>query len=590
VTTEPPAAEPLPAHGQPAGPPRGLPSEQPGVPRPATAGDGAGGGGDGGTSGHSLLRSSAVMAIGTVVSRVTGFLRTAVLVMALGTAALGDAYNVANTVPNIVYDLLLGGILTSVVVPLIVQSRERDRKYGEEYEQRLFTGAVIFLAALTIIAVLFAPMFISLYGNGFKGEQHDLAVLFARFFLPQIFFYGVGAFAGAILNARGRFAAPMWTPVLNNLVVIGIGVVFLLVTTGKVDPATITQEETRLLALGTTGGIVLQTLALWPSLRAAGFRWRPRLDFQHGEIHSIGRMAGWTLVYVLATQTAFAVITALSTEAGDRGIREGVKYGVGYTPYFNAYQLFQLPYAIVGVSVITALLPRMSEHAAEERRDLVRSDFSAGLRLSSVIIVPAAVLMFVLGGEVATVLFAHGNTSHADAQQIANVLRAMAIALVPYSAYQLMLRVFYAFRDTRTPAFIALITVTTNIAMAFVMFAALPTEKIIVGIALGVAVANAVGALVCWGVLRWRLGGLDGGRILRAHLKLGAAVVPALIFAFAVHEIFGTYVGTGFGPATMALVVGGAGGGLIYLITARLLGVQEVQTLLRTIAGRLPGR
>jgi murein biosynthesis integral membrane protein MurJ len=573
VTTEPSAAEPRPASGQAAVPPR----------------DDGGGGGDG-TAGASLLRSGAIMALGTVVSRVTGFLRTAVLVMALGTAALGDAYNVANTVPNIVYDLLLGGILTSVVVPLIVQSRERDRRYGEEYEQRLFTGAVIFLAVLTIVAVLLAPMFISLYGNGFKGDQRELAVLFARFFLPQIFFYGVGAFAGAILNARGRFGAPMWAPVLNNLVVIGIGVVFLLISTGKVSPAAITSGQTRLLALGTTGGIVLQTLALWPSLRAAGFRWRPRLDFQHGEIGAIGRMAGWTLVYVLATQTAFAVITALSTEAGDRGLREGIAYGVGYTPYFNAYQLFQLPYAIVGVSVITALLPRMSEHAAEERRELVRSDFSSGLRLSSVIIVPAAVLMFVLSDEVTTVLFAHGNTSQADAHLIADVLRAMAVALVPYSAYQLMLRVFYAYRDTRTPAFIALITVTTNIALAFVMFAVLPTDKIVVGIALGVAISNAVGALVSWGVLRWRLGGLDGRRILGSHLKLGVAMLPALIFAFAVHEIIGTYVGKGFGPATMSLLIGGSGGALCYLVTARLLRVQEVQTLLRTIAGRLPGR
>jgi putative peptidoglycan lipid II flippase len=570
VTTEPSAAEPLPANGQPTAPPQ--------------QDD------DGGAAGHSLLRSGAIMALGTVVSRVTGFLRTAVLVMALGTAALGDAYNVANTVPNIVYDLLLGGILTSVIVPLIVQSRERDRRYGEEYEQRLFTGAVIFLAAITVIAVALAPMFISLYGNGFKGEQRDLAVLFARFFLPQIFFYGVGAFAGAILNARGRFGAPMWTPVLNNIVVIGVGAVFLLITTGKVDPGGITAGQTQLLALGTTGGIVLQTVALWPSLRAAGFRWRPRLDFQHGEIGAIGRMAGWTLVYVLATQTAFAVITALSTEAGDRGIREGIGHGVGYTPYFNAYQLFQLPYAIVGVSVITALLPRMSEHAAEERRELVRSDFSSGLRLSSVIIVPAAVLMFVLGDEVATVLFAHGNTSHADALVIANVLRAMAVALVPYSAYQLMLRVFYAYRDTRTPAFICLITVTTNIAMAFVMFTVLPTDKIIVGIALGVAVANAVGAFVCWGVLRWRLGGLDGRRILAAHVRLGVAVVPALIFAFTVHEIVGTYVGTDFAPATTALFIGGAGGALIYVVAARLLRVQEVQTLLRTVARRLPGR
>jgi putative peptidoglycan lipid II flippase len=578
MTTEPAGAEPFPANGQPTEP---LPAhERPGEPSAAA--------GEGGRP--SLMRSGAIMALGTIASRLTGFLRTAVLVAALGTVALGDAYNVANTVPNIVYDLLLGGILTSVVVPLIVQSREHDKRYGEQYEQRLFTGAVIFLAVLTAIAVLLAPILISVYGNGFRGEQRDLAIVFAWFFLPQIFFYGVGAFAGAMLNVRGRFGAPMWTPVLNNVVVIAVGIVFLLTTTGKVNPDSITSAQVQLLALGTTGGIVLQTVALWPSLRAAGFRWRPRLDFQPGELGGIGRMAAWTLVYVIATQIAFAVVTALSTEAGDRGLREGVGYGVGYTPYFNAFQLFQLPYAIVGVSVITALLPRMSGHAAEQRRDLVRSDFSSGLRLSSVIIVPAAALMFVLAPEVVTVLFAHGNTSRPDALMIANVLRAFAIALVPYSAYQLMLRVFFAFRDTRTPAFVALIVVTTNITLAFVTFAVLPTDRIIVGIALGVAIANAIGALVSWGVLRWRLGGMDGRRILKVHVKLGAAIVPGLIFAFAIHEIFGRYVGTAFMPATAALVIGGGGGALLYMVAAKLLRVPEVETLIRTVAARLPGR
>jgi putative peptidoglycan lipid II flippase len=448
--------------------------------------------------------------------------------------------------------------------------------------------AVFFLGGLTIIATLLAPILINLLGSGFQGDQRRLAVLFSWFFLPQIFFYGIGAFAGAILNTRNRFAAPMWAPVLNNIVVIVVGIMFLVMASGKVDPSNISAAQVDLLALGTTGGIVLQTIALWPSLRAAGFRWRPRFDFQRGELGEAGRMAGWTLMYVVATQIGFMVTTNLLNSAGVRGKEEGIGEGFGYTPYFNAYQLFQLPYAIVAVSVITALLPRMSEHAAEGRRGLVRDDFSSGLRLSSVVMLPAAALMFVLGPEIATVLFAHGNTAHADALVIANVLQMMAIALVPFSIYQLMLRVFYAFRDTRTPAFVSLATVGTNIATALVVYHLLPTRWIAVGVAGGFALANIVGTVVCWIVLRWRLGGMDGRRVLGGHVKLLIAVWPLIGFAFATHKIGNAWIGTDSTLSALGvLVIGSAGGGVLYLTFARLLKVGEVETLVGTLASRL---
>jgi putative peptidoglycan lipid II flippase len=536
----------------------------------------------------SLVRSGMVMALGTIASRVTGFLRTAVLVAALGTAALGDAYNTANTVPFIVYDLLLGGILTSVVVPLIVRARKRDPHYGAAYEQKLFTLAVVALAVITVVAVLLSPTIIGVYGAKFHGEQRDLAILFTRFFAVQIFFLGVSAFSGAILNTRDRFAAPMWAPVLNNIVICVVGLIFILITAGKVTPEDITTGQVALLAAGTTGGIALQALALWPSLRAAGFRWRPRFDLRRAELGEMSRMAIWTLAYVVITQTGFAVTTALLNGAGVRARQEGIGDGFGYAPYFNAYQLFQLPYAIVAVSVITALLPRMSQHAAGGERRLVGDDFSSGLRLSSVIMLPAAALMVVLGNEITTVLFAHGNTSQADAQVIAHVLQALAIALVPFSAYQLMLRVFFAFGDTRTPAFISVATVGTNVAMAFTMYAVLPTDRIAMGVGAGFALANTVGAIVCWAVLRRRLGGLDGRRIFSTHLKLLIAVWPLIGFAFAAHEILNAWNGTGTTVSALAvLAIGSAGGAILYLVFARLLRVGEVQTLLGTLAGRL---
>ncbi|MEU5880985.1 murein biosynthesis integral membrane protein MurJ [Spirillospora sp. NPDC047279] len=567
-----------------------MPVGAPGGPPGGQAGDGPGGGeppGDKGTSG--LLRSGAIMAVGTLASRVTGFLRTAMLVAALGTGAVADAYNTANTVPFIVYDLLLGGILTAVVVPLIIRARERDAAYGEQYEQRLFTLAVAALSLITVIAVLLGPVFITIYGGKMEGDQRDLAVLFARLFAVQIFFLGVSAFAGAILNTRKRFAAPMWAPVLNNIVICCTAAMFLLTSTGKVTPESITNGQITLLAAGTIGGMALQTLALWPSLRGSGFRWRPRLDFRKGELGQMGRMGIWTLAYVLITQIGFAVTTSLANAAGVLGREEGIG-DVGYTPYFNAYQLFQLPYAIIGVSVITALLPRMSEHAAAGRMTEVRDDFSNGLRLCSAVILPAAALMGVLAPEITTVLFAHGNTSESDALVIANVLRAFAVALVPFAAYQLMLRVFYSMQDTRTPAFISIAVVATNILASFAMYNLLPTDKIIVGIACGFALAQTIGAIVGWAILRRRLGGMDGRRVFGTYLKLAVAIWPLIGFAYATHAVIDATLGLGLMSGLLALVIGSAGGGVLYLVFAKLLRVGEVQSMISMVAGRLPGR
>ncbi|MGH3243450.1 MAG: murein biosynthesis integral membrane protein MurJ [Spirillospora sp.] len=563
----------------------------PGPSHGAGTGQGADTDGGGKSAGGGILRSGAIMAVGTLASRITGFLRTAVIVAALGTGLLANAYNTANTIPNQIYDLLLGGILTSVIVPLLVRAKERDRAYGERYEQRVFTLAVIGLGVLTVVAILCAPLFIDVLAGSYTGDQRKIAILFAQFFLPQIFFYGVGAFAGAILNTRGSFGAPMWAPVLNNLVVIAVGGAFLVITTGRVDPSNISDGQMLLLSLGTTGGIVLQTVALWPALRGAGFRWRPRLDFQRGELGEVSKMAGWTLLYVVATQAGLAVVTALANRAGNLAVDEGLGEGYGYTPYFNAYQLFQLPYAIVGVSVITALLPRMSRFAAEGKTADVRAAFSSGLRLSSVIIMPAAALMLVLGPEITTVLFAHGNTSSDDALVIARVMQMFAIALVPFSTYQLMLRVFYAHGDTRTPALVGIVSVTSNIIMAVTAYNVLGVKWIVVGIAGGFAVTNTVGALTCWLVLRHKLGGIDGRRIVGGHLKLLVAIWPLVGFAYAAHTVADAVGDTGaLLPALVTLAVGTAGGGLLYLVFAKLMRVDEVQATIDTFARRLPGR
>jgi putative peptidoglycan lipid II flippase len=534
----------------------------------------------------SLLRSSGTMALGTIASRVTGFVRNAILIYAIGTHYLGDAYNVANTLPNIVYNLALGGILTSVVVPLLVNAAKRDRDRGEAYDQRIFTLGVMALGGITLVATLAAAPITLLYANGIgNAAAYHLTEIFAYFFIPQIFFYGVSSLAGAILNARGSFAAPMWTPVINNIVVIVVGGAFMATAGLNRTPQNITTSEIWLLGIGTTLGIVLQTAALIPSLRRVGFRWRPRRDFRRYEVSEIGRMSGWMFGYVLTTQVAFLVTTNVANRAGARVSQQAA--GAGFAAYSNAYTLFQLPYAIVGISVITALLPRMSAHAAERRYQLVSADFSAATRLASVIVVPAALILAVLGTPLAEGLFGYGSTSVASARLLGEIFAVFSLGLLPYMLFQLLLRVFYAMHDSRTPALIGCVTMVLNIATNVIALATLPPQHVVAGLGAGFGVSNVVGTLVAWQVLSRRIGGLDGAEIGRGLVRMHAAAIPGAVFAIAVSVMLGAVIPGGRIAALATVTLGGAGAMLLYVMFAKAFGVSELNDLTGTIRARL---
>lgn len=534
-----------------------------------------------------LLRSSAVMASGTVVSRVTGFGRTAAIAFALGTGALGDAFNVALVIPFIVYDLLLGGILQSVIVPVLVRRRKTDADGGHRYEQRLFTLALLVLAGITTLAVLGAGLLIGLYTGRFSPEQREIAVMFARFFLAQIFFVGVSGVCGAMLNVRGRFGAPMWAPVLNNLVIIAVAAGFIVVTNGSATIETISGTQVRLLAAGVTSGMVVQALVVLWALYAAGFRWRPRFDYRDSGLGQIGRLASWTLGYILATQAGFLVTTNLATRAG-RLAADEVPYGAGFTPYNYAYQLFQLPYAIIAVSVITALLPRLSSHVTDRRFDLVRDDFTHGLRLTSAFIAPGALLLAVLGAPIAVLLFGYFNTSVVDARFIGRVLTVFALALIPFTIFQLLLRVFYAMHDTRTPALISLVNVAVTATVGVLAYLAMPPGIVVMGLAAGFGLSYLAGSVVAWNVLSRRIGGLPGSAVALTLVRLHLAAAPGAVFAYAMSLAFFTLFGPGLVHSVLSVTVGGGLSVMLYVLFARVVGAREVTELVATLRARLP--
>jgi len=536
-------------------------------------GDGRGTGSRPDVENVNVVRSSGVMALGTLASRGTGFLRTLVIAYVLGVGAVSTAYYNANTLPNAVYDLMLGGILTSVVVPLLVNAAKRDADGGEAYDQRMFTLATIALAALTLVATLAAALLVELYAHALTGAEHDLTVIFAFFFIPQIFFYGVSSLAGGVLNARGHFAAPMWTPVLNNVVVIAVLLLFVVVGGAGTSASTISSGEVQLLGFGTTLGIVVQTVALIPFLRRVGFRWHPRFDFRRDEVAEIMRMAAPLFGYIVTTQVSFLVVTNVANAAWQHASYDG-------TPtYGYAWQLFQMPYAIVGISVITALLPRMSAHAAERRFAEVKLDFSGGVRLSSAVVVPASLFLLVLGAPFAEALFGYGSTTATDAKYIGLVFGIFSLGLVPYMMFQLMLRVFYAMHDSKTPMYIGVAVMAVNVAASLLSLAALPAGHVVEGVAAAFGLANLVGTVIAWRILSRRMRGLHGRLIAISLVRMHLAAIPGAIFALAVSFSVGVILSPGPAFGIITVIIGGSGALLLYVLFAKALGVTELTEL-----------
>jgi putative peptidoglycan lipid II flippase len=534
----------------------------------------------------SVARSSAVMAAGTVASRVTGFARDIVLIWATGTAVFADAYNVANTVPNIIYILLMGGALNAVFVPQLVRAMRDDPDGGEAFANRLLTASGLILLGISVAAVVAAPWIVSAYALAYtrSGAEADFAVAttFARFFLPQIFFYGLHVMLGQVLNARGRFGPMMWTPILNNVVVIATGLAFLAVTAGA-EPTTrtVTDGELRLLGIGTTLGVVVQSLALLPYLSATGFRFRPRFDFRRSGLRKSYQLATWTLLFVLVNQVAYLAVVQVATAAGS------VQPGAGFTPYAKAHLILMLPHSVITVSVVTALLPRMSRAVHAGELPQLRADLSHGLRLTGVVLVPSAFAFLVFGPSMAVVMYAHGHTSVAEAEYIGYTLSAFALGLIPFSAHHQLLRAFYAFEDTRTPVLINVWIAAANIALAFGCARLLPDRWVVVGLAASFSLSYALGAVLSWHRIHRRVGNLGTHHVLRTYNRLVVASVIASVPALLVTLVAAKTLGPGLLGSGVTILAGGVLMLVTYLLLASRLHVRELTSLVTAVTARL---
>ena len=527
---------------------------------------------------NELFRASSIMAIGTILSRLTGFVRALLAVAVLGTALLADTYNVANTMPNILYNLLVGGALTAIFVPQLIRSFS-DEDGGHGFASRLVTTISGILFALVIVGVLFAPALVRLYAPefstpGFETEQH-IAIAFTRYCLPQIFFLGLFTMLGQVANAKGSFAPLMWAPIANNLVVIVVFAVFL-ATQQALSVGSITDSQVQLLGWGTTLGVVIQALILIPVVKRSGINLRPMLGVQ-GLGKSFG-LAGWTLIYVLVSQLGYLVTVNVATSAAVRSAQAGITTGVGFTPYTSAYYIMLLPYSIVTISIVTALLPHLSKLAIAKNVEEVRKQLVRAIRMVGVVTVPSAVALLLFGPLMTEVLYV--GISLEDSRYIGFVLSALSLGLVAFSINLILIRGFNAFEDTRTQVTSIVIINIISVGLSYLFLATLDSNWVTVGLGIAFSISYIVGLFITISLLKKHVGRLQVGEFASQHGRLLLAALVAMLPFFALTQYFGwAYDETTLLLRALRLLFILVGSGASYLFMAKILKVSEIAGL-----------
>ena len=520
-----------------------------------------------------VVRSSIPVAVGTALSRLTGMARLAAMAYALGFDRLADSYNLANTTPNIVYELLLGGVLSATLVPLFVDFRDKGDDEGTSAVVTMVGLALVVLTGLGIIA---APLVVRLYSLRLSDAtaiaQQEVATDLLRMFMPQMLFYGITAIATALLNARRRFAAPAVTPVFNNLLVTAIFLALPQLADGPLtlqnvrdDPGTLL-----LLGLGTTAGIAAMALPLIPAVVRTGIRLRPVFKLRHPAVIKVLRLSGWTAGYVAANQIALWIILVLAN---------GTKGGVSI--YQGAYIFFQLPHGLVAVSLMTTLTPELAETAARRDFTSFRRNFGLGLRLMTLVILPASAGLAVLAEPVVSVLIQRGALTAAQSALTADCVALFTVGLLPFSLYLYALRGFYALHDTRTPFVLNCWENLINVGLAAGLYPFLGVR----GLALAFSLAYAVSALMTLQSLSNRIAGIGldvRSRQVIARTTLAVAVMTAAVILalLALPDRL---------PALVDVVVGVVVGVAVYGGALSAMRVREIAEIVRRLRRRRSG-
>jgi len=534
---------------------------------------------------HELFRASSVMAVGTILSRITGFIGGVIVIATLGTALLADAFNVANTMPNILYNLLVGGALTAIFIPQLVRAFD-DADGGHLFASRLVTTISGILLALVAVGVIFAPQLVYIYAPSFSTPgfetEREIAIALTRYCLPQIFFLGLFTMLGQVANARGSFAPLMWAPIANNLVIIVVFSAFL-IKWPSVSVDSITSTQLQILGWGSTFAIVVQALILVPVVKRSGIKIRPKWGFEGlGKSFSL---AGWTLVYVLISQIGYLITVNVATTAAVDSAKAGITTGVGLTPFKNAYLIMLLPYSIVTVSIITALLPHMSKLAINKKVDDVKDQILRAIKTVGVLTIPSSVAFLLFGPLITEVLFF--GISKEDGIYVGYVLSALSLGLVAFSINLVLVRGFNAFEDTRTQVWSILIINLISVGLSYLFLAVLPSDWVTVGLGVAFSVSYLVGLFITLRLLKKHTGTIHVREFLGQHGRLLLAALIAMLPIFAISQYFG-WVGSDQSSLIRAsellfVIVAGTIG---FFLAAKALRISEVSGITALILRR----
>jgi putative peptidoglycan lipid II flippase len=510
------------------------------------------------------------MALGTGASRFTGVLRVIALAYALGATRLADGYNLANTAPNMLYDIVIGGVLAATFIPVFVDRLStRSEREGWEAISAVVTLSVVVLAAATAVFWLAAPLLI----NGLTAldsthgtvaslavtHQREVATSLLRWFVPQVFFYGLIALTTAILNTRRRFVAPMWVPIANNVVCIAVLLWFhhLYGAAPSVGGVAQHHSELLLLGLGTTLGVVAQALLLLPSLRRAHVPLlRPRWDPGNDAVRTIARLGAWTFGFVVANQVALFVVLALAGSASGPA---------PVSSYTYAYTFMQMPYAVVAVSIMSAVTPDLAERWSSNDLAGFRRRLTGGLRAVLAIIIPSAVGLLLLAKPAAALLLAHGSTTVAGTVQTGAALAMFAIGLPGFCTFLYLVRVLQAMQRTRTAFWLYLVENGINVVLAVALVNPLGVR----GLALSLSVAYTAAAVVGVVTLRRWIGPLGTERTWQPLRPVIAASVAMALVVLVVSNASGSTTTSGLLVRVVGAVVCGAA---VFAGTAAALG------------------
>lgn len=546
---------------------------------------------------RSLIGPSTVMAVGTVTSRVTGVLRDITMAAALGFFLVSDAFSLGNSLPTMIYILVIGGALNAVFIPQLVRKMKDDADDGKAYADRLITITGIALLVLSVLAVVLAPLIVDLYTpSDYPRQEFDLAVAFARLCLPQIFFYGVYAMLSQVLNSRGKFGAPMFAPIANNVVAIATFLLFISVAgTSAAADGVLTTDQVLLLGIGTTLGVVAQALILIPVLSRAGYNWRPRFDWRGHGLGKAGHLAMWTIGLVLVNQLTYLIITRFATQANVNASLAG-EVAAGLTTYQKAHLVFILPHSVITVSIITALLPALSRVAHSGKLTQVGRDIAGAMRLVSFFIIPITAILFVAGIAIAVLLFGYGAATTGQAEILGVVISIFMLGLIPFTLFYVLLRGFYALEDTRTPFIITVIFSVVLLVLLVPFFSLLSGGGVQISyIALCYSISYWVGLVIAWIVLARRVKGMESGKLILAIGRMFiAGVISLLTMILVIGQVNDLMFGAGEpidysnkGLILLRLVIVSVVGLLIYLLAAWALRVPEIGMAQRLISSKL---